>query len=248
MSLIFHLKALSDADKSKAIEKLITESTPDFDFFLLMTLSILMSTLGLLVDSAAVVIGSMLIAPLLSPVVSISLGVVMSDVKLISRSLTTVLKSVTVGIFAAVVATLFFGTGSESITSEVVSRTSPSLVYFFVALISGFAISYTIVRPELSATLPGAAVAVALVPPLAVIGVGIAELQWSIVSGATMLFLLNIIGILFASMLVFSLMDIYGKKKVAEKTIQKEERRLEKEKEQEQEFKKEENSDTKSKN
>ena len=77
MSLFTHLNTLSDEDKSKAVEKLITDSTPDFDFFLLMTLSMLMATFGLLIDSAAVVIGSMLIAPLLSPIFSFSLGIVM---------------------------------------------------------------------------------------------------------------------------------------------------------------------------
>ena len=90
MSLFTHLNTLSEADKSKAVEKLITDSTPDFDFFLLMTLSMLMATFGLLIDSAAVVIGSMLIAPLLSPILSFSLGIVMSDSKLISRSFYTI--------------------------------------------------------------------------------------------------------------------------------------------------------------
>ena len=111
------------------------------------------------------------------------------------------------------------------------SRVEPSLTYFFVAIIAGFAVSYSLVRPDLSATLPGIVVAVALISPLAVVGYGIAKFDWSIASGAFTLFLINVIGIIFASSLSFSLMNLYVKRKVAEKTIKKEEKRLEEEKE-----------------
>lgn len=238
MSLFAHLNTLSEADKSKAVEKLITDSTPDFDFFLLMTLSILMATFGVLIDSVAVIIGSMLIAPLLSPILSFSLGIVMSDSKLISRSFYTVVKSFVVGVIAAALATLLFSSSDSGIPGEVASRIEPSLVYFFVAVIAGFAVSYSLVRPDLNATLPGIAVAVALIPPLAVVGFGIAKFEWAIVSGSFVLFLINVIGIIFASTLSFSLMNLYVKRKVAEKTIKNEEKRLEEEKELEEEIKK----------
>ena len=231
MSLFTHLNTLSDADKSKAVEKLITDSTPDFDFFLLMTLSMLMATFGLIIDSAAVVIGSMLIAPLLSPILSFSLGIVMSDSRLISRSFYTIIKSFIVGVVAAALVTLLFSSSDISTPGEVLSRIEPSLAYFFVAVIAGFAVSYSLVRPNLSATLPGIAVAVALIPPLAVVGYGIAKFDWSIARGAFTLFLINVIGIIFASSFSFSLMNLYVKRKVAEKTIKKEEKRLEEEKE-----------------
>ena len=230
MSLLSHLHTLSEEDKSKAVEKLITSSTPDFDFFLLITLSILMATFGLLIDSAAVVIGSMLIAPILSPILSLSLGVVMSDHKLIMRSFYTVLKSVFIGILAAAVATLFFSSPGDLLGNEILSRIEPSLIYFLIAMIAGIAVSYSLVQPELSETLPGIAIAVALIPPLAVIGIGIAKLDWAIVSGSTVLFFVNVIGIIFASILSFSLMNLYRKRVVAKETIQKEEERLEDEK------------------
>lgn len=239
MSLFFQLKNLDETDKAKAVEKLITDSTPDFDYYLLITLSLLMASFGLLINSAAIVIGSMLIAPLLSPILSLSLGIVISDGKLLSRSFSTILKSTFLGVGAAIIATLFFGLGEESLTAEILARTDPSLLYFLVALIAGFAVAYTMVRPELNVTLPGIAVAVALIPPLAVIGIGIAKLDWFVVSNSLVLFLLNVVGIIFASMFVFSLMDLHGKKKVAQKTIKKEEKRLEEEKEEEEEFKEE---------
>ncbi|MCW9054402.1 MAG: TIGR00341 family protein [Candidatus Pacebacteria bacterium] len=228
MGFISHLRVVSEADKTKAIEKLITDSTPDFDFFLMATLSVLMATFGLLLDSAAIVIGSMLIAPILYPTVSLGLGVSLSDYKLIGRSFSAVVKAMLLGIIGAVLVTLFANTG-EYLTSEVVARTTPSLLYFVVAVISGIAVSYSLVKPKLSETLPGVAVSVALIPPLATVGVGIANVDWDVVAGSLVLFLVNIVGIIFAAMVSFSLMDVHGKRKVAASAIEKEERRVERE-------------------
>ncbi len=230
MPFISHLRTLKESDKTEAVKKLIADSTPDFDFFLMVTLSILMATFGLLLNSAEVVIGSMLIAPILYPVVSLSLGISISDYKLIGRSMSAITKSVAIGLVGATLVTLFFGTG-EYLNAEILGRVEPSLIYFIVALISGIAVSFALVKPELSSTLPGIAVSVALIPPLAVVGIGIAHVDWMVVSGALVLFIVNIIGIIFASMLTFSLMDLSNKREVAEKAVEKEERRVEREEE-----------------
>lgn len=233
MSLLAQIDNLSETDKSSAVKKLITESTPDFDFFLLVVLSVVMATFGLLIDSSSVVIGSMLIAPILSPILSISLGVVMSDGKLFWRSILTVLKASVIGVVSAFIATLLFkGVLHESLTAEIISRTEPSLIYFFIAVVSGFAVSYTLVKPDLSETLPGIAVAVALIPPLSVVGVGIGVFNAEVVIGSLGLYLLNVLGIVLASLISFSLMNLYGKRKVAERTIEKEDKRLEQEEKQ----------------
>jgi len=231
MNIFSNLRSVSGVDKAKAVQKLITDSTPDFDFFYLVILSILMATFGLLIDSAAVVIGSMLIAPILHPILSLSLGMVMSDYKLISRSLFTIFKSLVFAIAAAFVATLFlFSNKPNEIGIEILSRTEPSILYFAVAIISGLAVSYALVKPELNETFPGVAVSVALIPPIAVIGVGLAWLEWWIIAGAFTLFMVNVMGIIFASMISFSMMNLYVKRKIAETTIKKEEKRVEEEK------------------
>ena len=222
-----HFRNVSDRDKSKAVQKLITVSTPDYDFFVMVTLSVLMAALGLWINSVAIVIGSMLIAPILYPVLSLSLGIVMSDYKLITRSFYTVLKSTAFGIIAAALATWFLATGYDSLTSEILARTEPSLLYLAVAVISGIAVSFALVRPELSETLAGIAVSVALIPPIAVIGIGIAKFDWAVVAGSTMLFIVNIAGIIFASMVSFSLLNLHDKRHIAQTTIQKEEQRVE---------------------
>ena len=237
MSLLAQIDNLSEADKSIAVKQLITESTPDFDFFLLVTLSVIMATFGLLIDSVSVVIGSMLIAPILSPILSVSLGLVMSDNKLLGRSVGTIVKASGLGIVAAMITTLLFKSLLDGgYTAEIMARTIPSIAYFFIAVVSGFAVAYTLVKPDLSATLPGIAVAVALIPPLSVVGIGVATFNGDIVSGSLMLYIINVIGIIFASLVGFSLMNLYGKRKVAETAIKKEEMRLKEEEKQAEKF------------
>jgi uncharacterized hydrophobic protein (TIGR00271 family) len=212
---------LTEKDKSTAIEKLISDSTPDQAFFLMVILSVLMATFGLLIDSAAVIIGSMLIAPILSPILSLSLGVVMADPKLISRSFYTIVKSLAYGISGAAIVTLLFNSNYVT-TSEIIARTEPSLIYAAIAVIAGLAASFALVMPKISASLPGVAISVALIPPIAVTGIGIARFDWHIISNSFMLFAMNAAGIVFASMVVFSLMNLYVKKSVVKSAVKKE--------------------------
>ena len=229
MSIFAQFKVVSERDKTTAVEKLIADSTPDFDFFLFIVLSVLMATFGLLIDNVAVLIGSMLIAPLLSPILSFSLGLVLSDHKIIYRSFYTVLKAFVMGTFAAFVAALLFVPLNDQPSYEILIQTIPSLEYFAVAMIAGLAVSFSVVKPHLSTTLSGIAVSVALIPPLAVLGIGLAQFNWGLVSGSFVLFLLNVVGIVFASMVSFSLMDFKNKHRAAKETVKKEEKRLERE-------------------
>jgi len=226
-NFIAHLRTINDSDKTKAVDLLIRESTGDFDFFFFIILSVLMATLGLIANNPAIVIGSMLLAPILFPILSISLSIIMSDGPLIARSIMTFLQASAAAIAAAAVATLVFAPFAP-ITAEILLRTEPSLIYTGVAVIAGLAVSYALAQPGLSATLPGIAVSVALIPPLATIGIGIANLNLQVIAGAFTLYLVNVLGIIFASMLIFALMNLYAKRKVAEKVVKIEEKRLEK--------------------
>lgn len=218
---------IEQKEKNQAIEKIIAGSTPSHDFFLMTILSILMATLGLLLNSVAVIIGSMLIAPILLPIASLGLGVTMADAKLIRRASVTLLKAVVLGVAAAAIATLFFqANGGATITPEIMDRIKPSLAYAAIAFIAGFAVSFALVKPGLIETLPGIAISVALIPPLAVVGIGIVWLNWTLINGALSLFLINIIGIVFANILNFSLMNFYAKKEVVQKIVKKEDERV----------------------
>ena len=107
------------------------------------------------------------------------------------------------------------------------ARTHPSLPYGALSIIAGLAASFALINPKLNESLPGVAISVALIPPLAVIGIGIALLDWTVVSNAFLLFIINIGGIIFASMITFSLMNFYVRRKVAQVTIAKDEQEIE---------------------
>lgn len=230
MSILNHIRGISDHDKAAAIKSLIDESTPDFDFFLLIILAVLMATFGLIENNAAVVIGSMLIAPILFPVLSLGLSIVMSDMSLIGRATGTLGKALLLGVFTAFAASLLFGNGA--VTDEIILRAEPTLLSIAIAIVAGFAVSYTAARPNLSSSLVGIAVSVALIPPIAVIGIGLAFAKVEIVAGALAFLLVNVAGIIFASMLVFSLMNLYVKRTIAEEAAASADKKKEQEEKQ----------------
>jgi uncharacterized hydrophobic protein (TIGR00271 family) len=221
---------LTGKNKSDAVERLISASTPSQDFFLMVVLSILTATFGLLLNNVAVIIGSMLIAPILYPILSLSLGIIMSDTKLISRSFYTLLKSAVFGVSASAIATLLFSNHLIELTPEILLRSQASLPHIMIAIVAGLAGSFALVKPQLNDTLPGIAISVALIPPLGVIGIGLAKLNFALISGAFLLFLVNAVGIIFASMLTFSMMNFYAKRDKADETIKKEDAKVERQK------------------
>jgi len=220
---------VTDEQKEEAIKKLVEHSTPHQDFFLMVILSVAMATFGLLIDSVTIIVGSMLIAPILYPIMGFSMGVVMGDGKLMRTASETIFKSFLFAVAVSAVTTLFFA-GTDYITgNEILSRTVPALVHFGIALVAGFAVAFAIVKPQLSESLPGVAISVALVPPMSVVGIGIAQLNWLFVSKAFIVFLVNILGIFLAALVVFSLMRFYTKRAVAQKAVAQEEKELKKE-------------------
>ncbi len=232
IKIISRYKAIKEEDKTIAVHKIVSQATPDFDFFFMMVVSVLMATFGLLANNETVVIGSMLLAPLMDSILSLGLGLSMSSNSVISSALNTIIKAIVVALISAGLVTIFVALGlkGSDVANEVImSRTAPTLLYFVVAFLSGIAVTYTAVKPHLSSALTGVAVSVALIPPLAVVGIGLASFHFSIAIGAFLMVLVNIAGILFASMISFSLMDVHHKKYLANKVLDNELKRLEKE-------------------
>jgi uncharacterized hydrophobic protein (TIGR00271 family) len=181
--------------------------TPDFDFFLLVLLSAVIATLGLLTNSAAVIIGAMLVAPLMSPIIGIGLASLTGDARLFRDSGVALFRGAVLAILMAVLLAwvnryLPFITLQE-LPVEVTSRTRPSPIDLTVALAGGMAAAFALAMPSISAALPGVAIATALMPPLCTIGIGIAMGRWDVAGGAGLLFLTNAVTIAFAAMLVF---------------------------------------------
>lgn len=194
--------------------------TPDFDFFLLVLLSAVIATLGLLTNSAAVIIGAMLVAPLMSPIIGIGLASLTGDARLFSDSSVALARGALLAITMAALLTwanrfLPFITLQE-VPGEVLSRTHPSPIDLTVALAGGLAAAFALAMPSISAALPGVAIATALMPPLCTVGVGIAMTRWDMAGGALLLFLTNAVTIAFAAMLVFFALG-FAPKRVAGK-------------------------------
>lgn len=229
MSVFARFRAIDENQKASVVRKLIEYSTADFDYFYLTGLSVLMATFGLLLNNSAIVIGSMLIAPLMYPILGVSLGLTMSNYSVLGRSISTLVRSLGVALALSAGAAFFFGSSEMYQTAEVMSRTVPSILHFFVAVVAGAAVAYVLARPEWSETLPGVAISVALIPPLAATGIGIAALNASVVKGASLILLLNFAGIIGTAMVIFLLMNLSDrqKQKVAETTIKSEDRKLE---------------------
>ncbi len=193
-------------------QKVIRESTPGFPFYFMLAASAVIATLGLLANSAAVIIGAMIIAPLMGPIIGLSYGLVAGRGGLVIRALFTVLTGTALTICVAILITELIGWKLAG--SEIVSRMSPTLLDMGVALAAGAAAAYAYTRPSISAALAGIAIAVALVPPLCTVGialslgqdmnieVGIAFDDFS-ASGPMLLYLTNIVGIIFAGSIVF---------------------------------------------
>ena len=187
-------------------EEISQGAQPGVNYFVLIVLSCIIATLGLLLNSGAVVIGAMLVAPLMSPIFAFSLGLVLGDVRLMRLSIEAVFK----GVALAVIIAAFIGVLSpfKELTDEIMARTQPTLLDLAVALASGMAGAYALARKDVSAALPGVAIAAALMPPLGAVGLGLSLGDARVAGGASLLFAANIAAISLAGVIVFMLLGI----------------------------------------
>ncbi|NUQ84554.1 MAG: DUF389 domain-containing protein, partial [Anaerolineales bacterium] len=202
------VKPVSRERRAEVQVQLRDSSSPDFDFFLLVTLSCIIATLGLLTDSPAVIIGAMLVAPLMSPIIGLGLASLTGDPTLFRNAGIALAR----GAVIAIVISAFLTLGNrylpflplQELPGEVLARTRPSPIDLTIALAGGMAAAFALAMPSISAALPGVAIATALMPPLCVVGIGIAMGRWDVAGGALLLFITNAVTIAFAAMLVFA--------------------------------------------
>jgi uncharacterized hydrophobic protein (TIGR00271 family) len=170
-------------------------------YIILLILSSVIATLGLFINSGSVIIGAMLLAPLMQPIVSLSMGVLRQDSNLMLNGA----KAVAVGVGLVLLSAMMIAqlTPMHDLGSEMAARLSPTILDMLVAIASGVAAAYAKNNPKISGSLVGVAIAVALVPPLAVSGIGIGWGSFGIFSNAMLLFLTNLVGIIFAAALTF---------------------------------------------
>jgi len=173
-------------------------------YITLMVLSTMLATIGLFQGSTAVVIGAMLLAPLMAPIVSLAMGLLRGNMELLKNSATKIALGITLALLASALITQLFP--HKMITSEISNRLSPSLLDLAVAIISGIAGAYSKSFKEIIQSLAGVAIAVALVPPLAVAGIGIGRGNLDFFIQAFLLFSTNLIGITLAAIFTFRIL------------------------------------------
>ncbi len=171
-------------------------------FLTLMALSTMLATLGLFSNSAPVIIGAMILAPLMAPIVSLAMSTVRQDQSLMTQSSKTLIYGLLLALGCGSLLSLMIPL--NSLTQEMSARVSPNLLDLGVAIISGIAAAYANSRSEVAKSLAGVAIAVALVPPLATTGVAIAWMDLDMILGSFLLFLTNLSGIVLAAAITFS--------------------------------------------
>lgn len=195
------LKHVEEAKLVSLQTRLEEMSTVSADFLLLLSASSLIATIGLFQNSPAVIIGAMIIAPLMRPILGLSLATLTADTKLLSRSLITLSIGTTAAISLSMLLAMIFH--SLELTPEILARTNPNLLDLAVAIFAGAVGAYCQTKEKLADSLAGVAIAVALVPPLGVVGIGLAFGNFAVWTGALLLYATNLVGIAVAGSLVF---------------------------------------------
>jgi uncharacterized hydrophobic protein (TIGR00271 family) len=167
----------------------------------LMVLSTMLAAAGLYLNSASVIIGAMLLAPLMAPIVSLSMGILRGDIGLFRKSIGKIVLGVCIALLSSILITFLFP--HKPVTDEMQARLNPTLLDLAVAVISGIAAASSKSFKEISQSLVGVAIAVALVPPLTVAGIGIGRLDFHFFYEAFLLFATNLVGIIVSATFTF---------------------------------------------
>jgi uncharacterized hydrophobic protein (TIGR00271 family) len=172
--------------------------------------AIVIASVGLNINSTAVIIGAMLVSPLMGPIVGMGYGIGIHDFPLIRRSLVNL--AIAAGISLATSTAYFLITPLGEAQSELLARTTPSLWDVLIALAGGLAGIIGQTRREKSNVIPGVAIATALMPPLCTAGYGLANADWQVFGGAFYLFSINCVFIAFAAVVIIDFLHLPHRK------------------------------------
>lgn len=220
---------LSRGERIDLVSRVQDSSRWDFDFVFLMSLATLIACLGLAENSGAVIVGAMLVAPLMTPIAGVGLGVAHANAHLTRVAFRTAIR----GFATAIVIGLLFGLCVQGCASlgwlaplhgiseasllqlfpqEMEIRTQPQFYDLLIALASGAAAAYAMGRHNLFSALPGVAIAAALVPPIATSGIALSHGEFTKGGGALLLFLTNMVTIILGASLVFRAVGVRSQK------------------------------------
>ncbi|MFL9844796.1 TIGR00341 family protein [Flavobacterium rhizosphaerae] len=213
-STIFNLREGED-DREKTLESVRKNINFRGANLWILACAILVASIGLNLNSAAVVIGAMLISPLMGPIVGAGFALGIYDFTLLKKSLKNLLNATAVGL--AFSALYFFISPFKDVQSEILARTSPTLYDILIAFFGGIVGAIAVTREEKGNPIPGVAIATALMPPLCTAGYGIGTWQWSYFIGAFYLYCINCVFIGISTFAIIKYLKYPPKKQVNEK-------------------------------
>lgn len=192
---------LTEIEQDELIWQATEGVRTDINYVVLASVAALIAAGGLLLNSGPVIIGSMLVAPLVTPLIAFSVGITTGRLPVLRDALPTLL----VGVFLAISLSFLVGTlsGVTDATNEMLARSQPTLLDGVIALAGGVIAAFATARRDVSTALAGVAIAAALLPPVCTVGLGIALEDWNLTSGAALLFVTNIVCITLAGWAVF---------------------------------------------
>ena len=185
-------KVARSVDHAAVLAKVDEDACWSGHYLFMIVISAGIAVLGLLLSSPAVVIGAMLISPMMGPIIALGFGIALFDIARIQCSLQTLIGGVLVAVGFCALITLV--SPLQTVTAEIAARTRPNLFDLGVAMLSGAGGTYAMIRGRHGAIV-GVAIAVAVMPPLATVGFGLASANRSIVLGAAFLFVTNLTAI-----------------------------------------------------
>ena len=186
----------------KSYEILKEKSLPDFDYYFMLLISSIICFFGFKMNSAAVIIGAMVISPLLYSIIGVSTSILFLDIKQLMKEILSLILEI--GLILLII--FLLGKLFEiEISTEIIDRIQGSKIdYFLIAFFSGMAGSFSLFWPKIEQSLVGVAISVALIPPIVLCGIGLALGDMNILSVSLNIVLVNLFGISFGSLLLLT--------------------------------------------
>lgn len=204
-----------EEDKQKVLETVKSSISFRGSNLWILACAIVVASIGLNVNSTAVVIGAMLISPLMGPIIGAGFGLGMYDFELVKKSLKNLLIATAVGLIVSTM--YFFLSPFKETQSELLSRTSPNIYDILIAFFGGLVGVIAITRVEKGNPIPGVAIATALMPPLCTAGYGLAIGNYKFFFGALFLYTINCVFICISTFLIVKYLKYPAVKQIDEK-------------------------------
>jgi len=191
----------------KSYERVKQKSFFDMDYNFMLVLSSIICFWGFKINSPSVIIGAMVISPMLYSVIGIASSLFFVDMKqFVKEIISLILEIIVVVMVVSIFGNIFSIEANTEITTKLYTK---PIDYFFIALFSGIAGCFAIYWPKIEEVLVGIAISVALIPPIVLLGIGIAQLDIEVITYSSVIVLINIIGIVSGSLLLLFFLKIF---------------------------------------